>query len=68
MKFDDPKVIAAMDEFGYFARNDAYVDGGASAVANTDFRDSPKGLFSIPPKCYMHRQGIIHSSVLPRRH
>ena len=65
MKFDDPKVIAAMDEFGYFARNDAYVDGGASAVANTDFRDSPKGLFSIPPKCYMHRQASFIPAFFP---
>ncbi len=65
MKFDDPKVIAAMEEFGYFARNDAYVDGGASAVANTDFRDSPAGLFSIPPKCYMHRQASFIPTFFP---
>ncbi|MGH6925017.1 MAG: ABC transporter substrate-binding protein [Propylenella sp.] len=54
--FDDPSVVAAIEEFGWFARNDAFVDGGAAAVASTDFRDSPKGLFSSPPKCYMHRQ------------
>jgi alpha-glucoside transport system substrate-binding protein len=65
MKFDDPKVIAAIDEFGYFARNDAYVDGGASAVANTDFRDSPAGLFAIPPKCYMHRQASFIPAFFP---
>lgn len=65
MKFDDPKVIAAIEEFGYFARNDAYVDGGASAVANTDFRDSPAGLFSIPPKCYMHRQASFIPAFFP---
>ncbi|MGC3936876.1 ABC transporter substrate-binding protein [Roseobacter sp. EG26] len=65
MKFDDPKVVAAMEEFGYFARNDAYVDGGASAVANTDFRDSPAGLFSIPPKCYMHRQASFIPAFFP---
>ena len=54
--FDDPRVVAAIEEFGWFARNDDFVDGGATAVASTDFRDSPKGLFSSPPKCYMHRQ------------
>ncbi|WP_299506322.1 ABC transporter substrate-binding protein [uncultured Roseobacter sp.] len=65
MKFDDPKVIEAIEEFGAFARNDDYVDGGASAVANTDFRDSPAGLFSIPPKCYMHRQASFIPAFFP---
>ncbi|MDW3222074.1 MAG: ABC transporter substrate-binding protein [Paracoccaceae bacterium] len=65
LKFNDPKVIAAIEEFGAFARNDAYVDGGASAVANTDFRDSPTGLFSIPPKCYMHRQASFIPAFFP---
>ena len=56
MPFDAPEVVAAIEEFGAFARNDDYVAGGAGAVATTDFRDSPKGLFSSPPQCYMHRQ------------
>ncbi|MGI9355578.1 MAG: ABC transporter substrate-binding protein, partial [Rhizobiaceae bacterium] len=43
LKFDDPKIVSAIEEFGAFARNDKYVDGGAGAVATTDFRDSPKG-------------------------
>ena len=25
-------------------------------VGSIDFRDAPKGLFEVPPKCYMHRQ------------
>jgi len=54
--FDDPRVIEAIEMFGVFARNDIYVAGGAGAVASTDFRDSPEGLFSSPPQCYMHRQ------------
>lgn len=65
MKFDDPAVIGAMEEFGYFALNEDYVDGGTSAVANTDFRDSPAGLFSIPPKCYMHRQASFIPAFFP---
>ncbi len=63
--FTDPAVVAAIEEFGAFAKNDAYVDGGASAVANTDFRDSPTGLFSIPPKCYMHRQASFIPTFFP---
>jgi alpha-glucoside transport system substrate-binding protein len=65
MPFNDPRVIAAIEEFGAFARNDDYVDGGASAVANTDFRDSPAGLFAIPPSCYMHRQASFIPAFFP---
>ena len=63
--FNDPRVVEAIDEFGWFARNDAFVDGGAKAVATTDFRDSPKGLFTSPPKCYMHRQASFVPSFFP---
>lgn len=65
IKFDDPRITAAIDEFGAFARNDTYVDGGAAAVASTDFRDSPKGLFASPPKCYMHRQASFIPAFFP---
>jgi alpha-glucoside transport system substrate-binding protein len=64
-KFSDPAVVAAIDTFGSFAKNDAYLDGGAKGVASTDFRDSPKGLFSSPPKCYMHRQASFIPSFFP---
>nr|WP_233128030.1 ABC transporter substrate-binding protein [Brevirhabdus pacifica] len=63
--FDDPAVVAAIEEFGAFARNEKYVDGGSGAVASTDFRDSPKGLFSSPPKCYMHRQASFIPAFFP---
>lgn len=63
--FNDPAVVAAIDEFGAFAKNDKYVAGGAAAVASTDFRDSPKGLFSSPPQCYMHRQASFIPSFFP---
>ncbi len=65
VKFDDPRVVAAIEEFGWFARNDSFVLGGASAVASTDFRDSPKGLFSSPPQCYLHRQASFIPSFFP---
>ena len=63
--FDDPRIVAAIDEFGEFARNDDYVAGGAGTVASTDFRDSPKGLFSSPPQCYMHRQASFIPAFFP---
>ena len=63
--FNDPRVVAAIEEFGAFARNDGYVSGGAGAVASTDFRDSPKGLFASPPLCYMHRQASFIPAFFP---
>jgi alpha-glucoside transport system substrate-binding protein len=65
VKFTDPAITGALDIFGSFAKNDAYVDGGAAGVASTDFRDSPKGLFSTPPKCYMHHQASFIPSFFP---
>ena len=63
--FDDPAVVGAIEEFGWFARNDDYVAGGAGAVASTDFRDSPKGLFDSPPQCYLHRQASFIPAFFP---
>jgi alpha-glucoside transport system substrate-binding protein len=60
-----PRVVGAIEEFGWFARNDDFVAGGAGAVATTDFRDSPKGLFSSPPQCYMHRQASFIPAFFP---
>ncbi|MDB9838517.1 ABC transporter substrate-binding protein [bacterium] len=65
LPFNAPEVVAAIEEFGAFARNDAYVAGGAGAVATTDFRDSPKGMFSSPPQCYMHRQASFIPAFFP---
>ena len=65
VKFNDPRVIAAIDEYGWFAKNDAFVDGGAKAVATVSFKDSPKGLFGSPPKCYMHHQGSFIPAFFP---
>lgn len=65
MPFNDPRVVNAIEVFGSFARNDAYVAGGAGAVATTDFRDSPAGLFASPPGCYMHRQASFIPAFFP---
>ncbi|WP_068114838.1 ABC transporter substrate-binding protein [Tropicimonas marinistellae] len=65
LPFNDEKVVAAIEEFGWFARNNDFVAGGSDAVAATDFRDSPKGLFSAPPQCYMHRMASFIPSFFP---
>jgi len=63
--FTDERVVNAMKIFADIATKDENVSGGRAAVAATDFRDSPKGLFDIPPKCYMHRQASFISSFFP---
>ena len=65
LAFTDAAVIGAIEEFGAFARNNDYVAGGSGAVATTDFRDSPKGLFASPPQCYMHRQASFIPAFFP---
>lgn len=65
LKFNDPKVVAAIDEFGWYAKNEKFVAGGTGSTAATDFRDSPKGLFASPPQCYMHRQASFIPSFFP---
>ena len=56
LAFNSPEVINAMELYGKFSRNDDYVAGGAASVATTSFGDAPKGLFTSPPSCMMHRQ------------
>lgn len=63
--FDDPRIVAAIEEFGWYIGNDDFVSGGAAAVGSTDFRDSPKGLFSSPPQCFMHRQASFIPAFFP---
>jgi alpha-glucoside transport system substrate-binding protein len=63
--FTDPQVVAAIEEYGWFAREDAFVRGGAAAAATTDFRDSPSGLFAFPPECYMHKQATFIPTFFP---
>lgn len=63
--FNDPAVVDAITIFAKIATDDKMVDGGAQAVAATDFRDSPKGLFAVPPKCYLHHQASFIPSFFP---
>jgi alpha-glucoside transport system substrate-binding protein len=65
LPFDSPEVVEAIEAFGWFVRNDDFVQGGSAAVATTDFRDSPSGLFSFPPQCYMHKQASFIPTFFP---
>lgn len=66
ISFDDPRVVEAVTIFGRFARNEKFVAGGVKSVGTTDFRDSPRQLFTVPPKAYMHRQASFVPSFFPQ--
>ncbi len=63
--FNDERIVNAIELFGTFVRSDDWVAGGAGAAATIDFRDSPQGLFVVPPDCYMHRQGSFTPAFFP---
>ncbi len=65
LAFDSEEVINAMNTFGTFLFSEGWTAGGSGAVATTSFGDSPKGLFNIPPDCYMHRQASFIPSFFP---
>ena len=65
LSFNSPEVIEAIETFGTFVHSDGWAQGGPEAVATTDFRDSPAGLFQIPPACYMHKQASFIPSFFP---
>ncbi len=66
IKFNDPRIIAAIDAFGAIVKDDKNVAGGTAAVATTNFGDSPKGLFTVPPQCYLHKQASFITSFFPK--
>ena len=63
--FDDARVVEALAMYATFARTEGWVQGGPQAAATTDFRDSPAGLFALPPACYMHRQASFIPTFFP---
>lgn len=65
LPFTDDVVKNAIEVYGSIARNEDYVNGGSKAVVTTDFRDSPAGLFTTPPECYMHRQASFIAANFP---
>lgn len=65
VKFNDPRIVAAIEMFGSIAKDDTLVAGGVAAVTTTAFGDSPKGLFTVPPQCYLHRQASFIPSFFP---
>ena len=67
LPFNSPEVLNAMEIYGQFSRNDDYVAGGAASVATTFFGDAPKGLFTSPAQCMMHRQASFIPAFFPKK-
>jgi alpha-glucoside transport system substrate-binding protein len=65
LPFNSEEIINAIEIFGSFAKDDARVNGGRAAVASTDFRDSPQGMFDVPANCYLHHQASFIPSFFP---
>jgi len=62
LPFSSPQVINAFNEFGKILRDPKYVNGGAKNSVQTSFSQSPEGLFTDPPECYMHKQASFIAS------
>ncbi len=64
--FNDPQVVAALDEVGAFLKNPDYVNGGygdVKSIASTTFQDG--GLTILDGTCAMHRQATFYASQYP---
>ncbi len=64
--FNDPKVVAALDEVGWFLKNPDYVNGGygdVKSIATTTFQDG--GLTILDGTCALHRQAQFYAGQWP---
>jgi alpha-glucoside transport system substrate-binding protein len=65
LPFSSPEVKHAAEKIGELWFNDTYVYGGRDAIVTTFFGDSPAGLFTDPPNCWLHRQANFITSFFP---
>jgi alpha-glucoside transport system substrate-binding protein len=65
LKFDSPEVRKAFETVGNIWFKEGYVYGGNDTILTTPFGDSPKGLFTSPPDCYLHRQASFITNFFP---
>ena len=65
LPFDSPEVRGAVDAWSEIWFNDAYVFGGTSSIATTNFGDAPVPMFEDPPQCWLHKQGNFITSFFP---
>ncbi|HEU4422877.1 MAG TPA: extracellular solute-binding protein [Pilimelia sp.] len=56
LPWTSPEVRAAYQRFGDVATNSKLVSGGPNSALTTNFGESPKGLITDPPACFLHLQ------------
>ncbi|MGL4175702.1 MAG: ABC transporter substrate-binding protein [Dermatophilaceae bacterium] len=67
VKFNDPKVVDALDKVGAILKDPKYTNGGLGApstIATTTFQDGIQPI--LKNKCYMHRQADFAGTFLPK--
>jgi len=55
--FNDPKVLAVLNQMEKLVLADGHVNGGRKSVAANPFGTAGNVMFDNPPGCYMYRQG-----------
>jgi alpha-glucoside transport system substrate-binding protein len=65
LDFNSPEVTEAFETLETLVTAPGEVLGGVQGVLSTNFGDSPIGLFSDPPECFMHRQADFITGFFP---
>jgi alpha-glucoside transport system substrate-binding protein len=65
LKFDSPEVRRAAEIMSERFLDEKMAEGGPSKIVATSFMDAPKGMFTDPPTCWLHRQGNFITSFFP---
>lgn len=65
--FNDPRIVAAFNEFGKIALTDGNTFGGRKGILSTNFGTTMNPAFHSPPQCYFMRQGNFVASMLPTK-
>ncbi|HEY9881686.1 MAG TPA: ABC transporter substrate-binding protein, partial [Leptolyngbyaceae cyanobacterium] len=63
--FNAEPVQTAFETFGNIAANRKYVSGGGVASLSIPVGDAILGLFTDPPRCYLHRQSNFIGGFVP---
>ncbi|HET6712324.1 MAG TPA: ABC transporter substrate-binding protein [Actinomycetota bacterium] len=63
--FNDPQIVAAVEQFGDVMFREGYVLGGPENTPSVEFGDAPGPMFENPPKCWLHRQASFINAFFP---
>ena len=66
LKFESPEVKNAAEIMSKRFLDPKMAEGGPSKIVATSFMDAPKGMFTDPPTCWLHRQGNFITSFFPQ--